>query len=187
MRSFLTRAAAAASILLAGALAGFLLALYWGKPAGVHKPEPAAPAVIQQDGSLILERVPTTTVNAAPPKAKVPQGAVLERKVHLTVKPHEPAAAANVELSLIRLSDDTRRVVAWSDNAEVGGIDIPLEPILVPAPPKRWAAGLYVNPARPDQYGVFLDRDLGRMRVGAELGRGYAGKAEVRLRVGMTF
>lgn len=111
----------------------------------------------------------------------------MERKVDLNVKPHAPEVPANVELSLIRLKDDTRRVIAWSDDAEVAGIDVPLEPIYVPAPPKRWTAGLYVNPARPDNFGVFLDRDVGRMRIGTELGRGYAGKAEVRLKVGLTF
>ncbi|KQP21389.1 hypothetical protein [Pseudorhodoferax sp. Leaf265] len=97
------------------------------------------------------------------------------------MKPREPGAAA-IELSLVRLKDDTHRVIDFTENAEVGGIDPspdPLEPTFISAPPD---AEQPACTSPPPADGLFLDR----LSVGAELGRGHAGEAELRLRVVMT-
>lgn len=182
------RAAAAALLLALGATLGAFLAHRITHPTPVHIPEVAAPAVTQSDGSTLLARQPASPrTPAAKPRAQLPAGATLERKVDLTVKPDEPGSAAQVELSLVRMPDQTRRVVAYSDNAVVGGIDVPIEPVFAAPEAKRWAAGLYVNPLDRRQAGVFFDSDVGRLRLGLEVGRGVRGEAEARVKVGVTF
>jgi hypothetical protein len=66
----------------------------------------------------------------------------------------------------------------------VSAIDIPIEAGLVPSPPKVWAAGLSYGTER--DVGVWLERDLGRIRLGAEVAKG-AGRPRAELRVGVSF
>ena len=134
------------------------MALAWKiwapKPA---KAEAYAAAVKQSDGSVVLERKPDAT---AKPAQELPKGAKLERVVQVTVKPSaspveiaptngpdQPAASTSdlppgttspcppirVDLSLVRMPDESRRVIASSPDGEVvGGVDIPVEAALVP-------------------------------------------------------
>lgn len=159
-------------------------------------PEPPAPAARQSDGSLLLER--TAPQPAAKPPHQLPRGAKVERRMQITAKPKAApvvsaggqleSAPVTVDLSLVRMSDDTRRVVASSLDGEiVGGLDIPAEPVPEPPEPKRWAVGVYVNPVRPEERGVWVDRDMGRVRVGAELGQGPGRQLEARVKLGLTF
>ena len=166
------------------------------------KPETYAPAAAQEDGSKVLERKPQAT---AKPAHKIPKGAKVERVVKLEVKSkpvnapsalqtgagkaEAPAATdcppVQVDLSLVRLPDESRRVIASSTNGEiVGGVDIPVESA-APYKELKWAAGLTANPLERT-LGGFIDRDLGPLRFGAELNQikdGY----DLRLKAGVRF
>ncbi len=197
------RAAALLLIIAAAVLGGW----WWLQPAPVV--ETPAAAQRQADGSDVLERAPT---KSAKPAHQIPKGAKVERTVSVTVKPKEgppampglkapadglkpgPAACPplKVDLSLVRLPDRTKRVVASSPNGEiVGGLDVPVETAAPPEEPARWAAGLSADPIHRLP-GLWVERDVGRLRLGAEINRvrvlawGPDG-TQIRLRVGMTF
>jgi hypothetical protein len=73
-----------------------------------------------------------------------------------------------VDLSLVRLQDQTRRVIASSpDGHVVGGVDIPIESP-TPARTMKWAAGGLWNPA-DHTFGGWIDRDLGPFRIGPQI------------------
>ena len=159
-----------------------------------HRPE-----VSQADGSVVLERDPDA--KPAAPQPKLPDGKH-ERTTVVTVKPKPqpkpepvkpgpdgfcPAAkecpALTVRLDLVR-QDDGRRVIASSPDGEiVGGIDVPLEPMVTP---KRtpWAAGITYGRDRDgnEAVGAFVDRDAGPFRVGIE-----ADQESARVRFGLRF
>jgi hypothetical protein len=161
----------------------------WGtKPTKV---ETYAPPVVQQDGSVVLERKPQAD---AKPAQQIPKGGKVERVVQVVVQPTQqvpslppsgvpsvpsasgasleparpPCPPVRVDLTLVRMPDDSRRVVASSpDGKVVGGVDIPVTPS-VPPRPLLWAAGgLYSVKDRG--VGVWLDRDLAFARVGGEI------------------
>ena len=166
------------------------------------KPETYAPAAAQEDGSKVLERKPQAT---AKPAHKITKGATVERIVKLEVKSkpvnapsalqtgagkaEAPAATdcppVQVDLSLVRLPDESRRVIASATNGEiVGGVDIPVESA-APYKELKWAAGLTANPLERT-LGAFIDRDLGPLRLGAEINQikdGY----DLRLKAGVRF
>ena len=147
-------------------------------------PETYAPQAQQQDGSLALERKPQAD---AKPAHEIPKGAKLERIVQVKVQPRNatPTAApatpgpgpvsvppvlplpVTVDLSLVRMPDQTRRVIASSPDGEViGGVDIPVEA----APPVRslkWAGGGLWNPS-DRTWGAWVQRDLGPAVVGVD-------------------
>ena len=147
-------------------------------------PETYAPQAQQQDGSLVLERKPQAD---AKPAHETPKGAKLERIVQVKVQPRNatPTAApatpgpgpvsvppvlplpVTVDLSLVRMPDQTRRVIASSPDGEViGGVDIPVEA----APPVRslkWAGGGLWNPS-DRTWGAWVQRDLGPAVVGVD-------------------
>ena len=124
--------------------------------------EVALPAQRQTDGSLILERAPDAN---AKPAQQIPAGAKVERIERIVVRPTAPSTSAaataptngsgqlaagpipalpstTVDLTLLRMKDDTQRVVASSpDGTIVGGVDIPVSS--APAEPKRTAIGGY--------------------------------------------
>jgi hypothetical protein len=151
------------------------------------KPETYAPPMRQQDGSLVLERKPQED---AKPAQQVPKGAKVERIVQVTVQPHAspvlslpsvsgasdsasaparpPCSPVRVDLTLVRMPDDSRRVVASSpDGQVVGGVDIPVEAAATQRVLK-WAAGPSWNPA-DRTFGAWIERDAGFLRMGADL------------------
>ncbi len=160
------------------------LGLGWNlwKP-GPLRPETYALEIRQKDGSLILERRPQPLREAirtvlAP---SLPQGAVLERLVSATVRPWPttlpeiPAATpgaivcppVKVNLALVRMPDQTRRVIASSPDGEVvGGMDIPIEPASV-VRDLRNAVGMSFHGQRT--YGLWAERDYGPIRIGADV------------------
>ncbi len=182
------------AIIAAGILLAAGLALGWHlfRPEP-PKPEPYAPEEVQLDRSRVLERKPQADVR---PPHKIPAGAKLERVVRVSVAPKEldlTAAAdhstecptLDVDLSLVRLPDDSRRVIASSPNGEiVGGVDIPVESAR-PYKDLKWAAGLTVNPME-QTFGGFIDRDMGPFRLGAELNQVKDG-FDARLKAGVRF
>ena len=173
--------------------------LLWPHPRPVV--ETAKPAVVQSDNSIILER--TDTQPSVKPQHQVPKGAKVERVVQVKVRPtleiadgikdspslSPDAKPANnpitVDLSLIRLRDDTKRVVASSPDGEiVGGLDIPVETLAYK--PRVWAAGISVDPVH-QVGGVWIERDISRIRLGAEVGANRYHDFETRLKVGVTW
>jgi hypothetical protein len=195
------------------ALAAFLLAWWIWHPRPAF--EPPAPAKELPGGGLVLERAivtPPADVREAAREA----GGKLERAVRVIVRPRSvpapapvasetatphtpevavPVAAASapgcqcapvtVELGLVRMPDRTRRVVATSPDGEIlGGLDIPVDmPALARKP--RWAAGMTYEP-RLREFGAFVDRDIGPLRLGVALQNRREGAAVV-LRAGIRF
>lgn len=166
------------------------------------KPETYAVAEVQEDGSKVLERKPQAN---AKPAHKVPKGAKVERVVKIEVRSRpvnapsalqtgagetEPPAAIDcptvqVDLSLVRLPDESRRVIASSPNGEIlTGVDIPVESAR-PYKELKWAAGLTANPI-DRTLGAFIDRDLGPFRLGGELNQIKDG-FDFRLKAGVRF
>lgn len=199
-------------------LAGIVLGLVLGLGAGwrLWHPKQApqegwAPSQKLPGGGLVLERRPDPAVKPAQP---VPAGAKVERVVQVTVQPRplppipSPTAApailtsgapgplicppVRVDLTLVRLKDQTRRVLASSPDGEiVGGLDVPVESSQAPKE-LRWAAGaIYgATSAGGRTTGAFLHRDAGPLRLGVEVTRDtvpgvrseWAGRALVGLR-----
>lgn len=177
-----------AAILAAGIAAGLGIGWKLWRP----KPTPQAtyqPAIQQQDGSQVVEVKPDPHTK---PPHQIPHGATVEDVVHVTVQPTQPAveplhpssSAASgvadppakppcppvrVDLSLLRMEDGTRRVVASSPDGQiVGAVHIPVEAAKPQPKMLRWAAGGSWNPS-DRTYGAWLERDLGPLRLGADL------------------
>ena len=179
--------------------AASIVMLLWTLPKPIV--EVAKPAVVQPDGSTVIER--TDTQPSVKPPHVVPKGSTVERVVQVKVKPKvviadgikdapslsPDAKPANnpitVDLSLVRLKDDTKRVIASSPDGEiVGGMDIPIETLAYK--PRVWAAGISVDPVH-QVGGVWIERDISRIRLGAEVGANKFHDFETRLRVGVTW
>jgi hypothetical protein len=211
----LTRPVPAWPIIAAAAclLAGLLLGWWIWHPRAIF--EPAAPAEFLPSGGQVLERDPGAAAPADVSTAARELGGTLERSISVTVQPnpmptpapptslpsHPPGnaedvaapaagcscAPVTVDLGLVRMPDRTRRVVATSRDGEIlGGLDVPID--LAPARATRWAAGVTVAFTNTGQrhYGGFVDRDLGPLRLGVEVGQRDGGAA-VSLRAGIRF
>lgn len=178
-RAWTTHLGAAGVGLVVGLGVGWKL---WTSPP--PRPEPYAPEIRQKDGSLVLERKPLPKGEAVKlvPPPQMPAGATLERLASVTVQPRPitlpeiPGATrgstvqcppVKVDLALVRMPDQTRRVIASSPDGDVvGGVDIPIEP--APAIRNfRNAAGVSFHVQRT--YGVWAERDWGPARLGAEV------------------
>ena len=157
-----------------------LLALLFGAYMfGVKTTEPIkeniAPAAAQSlpTGGVVLARVPIVKA----PKAKKP-GTKVKRAVTVTVQPDQPdCKPVAVDLQLVQ-DGDGRRVVADSPNGKVtGGQDSPIEAAVNEAS-HPWAAGVSYGSDRT--FGIIVQRDLGRIRVGADVIRETTGTVKVR-------
>lgn len=138
------------------------------------KPEGQAFAVTQSDGSEIIKRDPDAK---AKPAHEIPKGAIVERivKVIVRAKPVAPAEApsasepiavaadcppVNLDLSLVRMPDETRRVIVSSQNGDVlDGIDIPVEAAKPVSDDKKWSVG-----------GTYFTNKIWAARVGRDIG-----------------
>jgi hypothetical protein len=152
------------------------------QPAPLLENVTAVPQVTQADGSVLAARAP----DAHPPKPRhmLPKGSIEERREQIVVAPAPGASSVEIDLSLVR-NGDQRRVVASSPDGQVlSAVDIPIEPALIPPPPKPWAAGLSYGTNR--SMGVWVERDIGRLRVGAEVAKGND-RPRAELRVGMIW
>ena len=159
--------------------------LWWvtHEPAPVPEVIAAAPAVVQADRSIVVQRAPDA--HPRPPPHQLPKGAVEERRETFVAAPAAGASSVQIDLSLVRMPDNGRRVIASSpDGTIVSALDVPIEAGLVPPPPHKWAAGLAYSTER--ETGIWLERDLGRFRLGAEVAKG-AGRPRAELRVGVTW
>jgi hypothetical protein len=91
-------------------------------------------------------------------------------------------------MSLIRQGDGRRVIASSPDGAVIGGIDVPIEAGTIPAE-RPWAAGLSCEASRDcgKTLGVWIDRDLARVRVGAEILKRETGGAQARIKVGWVW
>ena len=91
-----------------------------------------------------------------------------------------------VDLSLVRMPDQTRRVVASSPDGEVvGGLDVPIERERIRRE-LRWAAGGTYDPMART-WGGFVERDLGPFRIGFEAHQERPTGAAARVMVGVRW
>jgi hypothetical protein len=160
---------------IAGLVVAAVIVAVW--PRG-KATESYAPEVRRPDGSVVLERQPAAKPVVA---HRPPAGGKRERAVHVDVKPAAlECPLCSVDLTLIRMNDGGRRVLASSATGEiVTGVDIPL---LSVDPAQNWAAGVSYGQG----WGGWVDRDIGRFRVGIEMNNTDGG-SEVRGRVGFRF
>ena len=201
----------ALAALAVGTVMGLTLGWMLWRPAPV-KQEPPAPAIRQADHSQILERKPES--HPAVPH-QIPSGAKLEREIQVTVHPSTgatlpttgtspvapgkppdamPCPPVTVDLSLVRMPDKTRRVIASSPDGDVvGGLDVPVEAASAPRELKWAIGGLYGTKSEGGQtLGVFVDHDFAFLRTGAEVTRErYPSSSmngwEIRARLGIRF
>jgi hypothetical protein len=163
-----------------------------------------APEVRQDDGSVVLERDPQPASEPAP--HTIPPGHVEERRISVQVQPDvirksdttdttgsvTPACECKpvrVDLSLVRDTEGGRRVITSSPDGDIlGGLDVPIVGGSVPVQ-RKWAAGISHEPFRK-LYGGWVDRDVGRFRLGTEI-KQYEFRdergLEVWLKVGWNF
>ena len=158
--SLTTEGKIAAIALTAGVVVGLGAGMWLGWT--INRPqkslETPAPAIIQSDGSHALERRPEANPQ---PKHQLPAGSKLVRQVSVEVMPRTSGSApeakesprpVTVDLSLVEMPDKTQRVVASSPDGEiVGGVDIPVQPVVVPHE-QKWAVSMLVG------YDVYRNR-----------------------------
>ena len=163
--------------------------------------ETYAPQIRQKDGSVVLERKPQSD---AKPAQELPKGAKAERVGSVVVRPKAtfqmdapPTLGygdVRVDWSLVKMPDQTRRMVMSSPDGEiVGGVDVPIESAREQRKLK-WAVGaVYGTTAWGDKaVGAFVDRDFAFVRTGAEVTKNtYAQTGrqawEVRAKFGIRF
>lgn len=148
------------------------------------------------DGAVVLERSPRgTAAERELPPVPIPDGATAERRVRVIIQPipvpvecPQPPKCI-VDLALIR-EGDGRRVVATSPTGAIlGGLDVPLIPLELPAQ-ARWAAGVSYNPFE-GAAGAWLERDVGPAVLGLDVYQrridGREPDLAARIRVGWRF
>lgn len=142
------------------------------------------PLVRQRDGSVIAER--SADAKPPPPPHIIPAGHVEERRISAVVAPSLPGPV-QLDLSLVRDDEGGRRAIVSSPDGEiVSALDMPLMPALVPAPERPWAAGIAWSP-NTDRAAVWVERDLGRIRLGADVWHTDEGALVPSLRAGWRF
>jgi len=188
-------------------LAGYLIGAHTSAP----KPEVIAPVAAQSqaDGSVVAARRPVAGKPPAAPHV-IPKGSIEERRMSATIRPSAglklPASVAQslpdacrqaiesaqcpdvrVDLSLVRQGDGRRVVASSPDGAVVAALDMPIEAALMPIS-RPWAAGLSCDPGKcRHSPGAWVERDLGRVRVGVEAIREQSGSVQGRVWVGWVW
>lgn len=177
MKKFLSGVALGAILGAAGGWA------YWGHGLSYFdEPEPPKAQVRQGDGSLVLERAPEQQPTPAP--HVIPKGGKETRRVEVTLQPAAPCPPVDLVLSLAEFDDGSARIVASSPGAAVTkGLDIPVKASGWSIQ-RRWAGG--VSYAGEAKHGVFIERDVWRLRLGLQVNAVDAG-TETRLMVGWTW
>ena len=177
--------------ILVAAVTGFLLGVWmtWLFHAPLAIVETAAPAAIQSDGSIVAARAP----NAVKPKQVIPKGAEPVRVARVAVKPRPvPTAPAGcdcepvvVDTTLVReKTGGSRLLVSTAGGQLIDAIDSPLVPDVV-ARNAPWAAGATYGTG--GRVGAFIDRDMGPIRLGAEVDQASGESWQARVRVGWRF
>lgn len=169
--------------LVAGVIFGVIGTWYFYKPVQII--ETKAPELRQKDNSLVLERSP----GHVKPSQILPKGSKAIRVVNVEVQPSQKECpVCKVDLTLVRMKDNTQRVIASSPTGVVlSGLDVPLSTILVQKE-HPWAAGVsygFVQNNGNQEWGGWLDRDIGPLRAGIEVNHNV--DWEARLKIGVRF
>lgn len=157
-------------------------------------PEVAAPEERRPDGSVVLERAPDAPVrgdHALPAGGTLEREVTIvvrpdpvPRNPAIVPVPvaHDTGSAAGVpretpavpaceclpvtvRLSLVRLEDGSRRVIASAEGGRIlQGVDVPVDPPGPVARPLRWAVGPQWDP-HSRRIGGFVDRDFDRVWI----------------------
>lgn len=165
------------------AAAGAVLGYHLGKGDAPRQEVAApAPAVRQADGSLIAER---RSSSSSEPAYRIPAGMVEERRVTATVTPDlDDCPPVTLDLSLVRDTAGGRRVIVDSPSGLVtSSVDTVVDPGQVPAPVRPWAVGIAYEPFA-DRYGAWVERDVSRFRLGADVKQGRDDRPEYWVRIG---
>lgn len=161
---------------------------YWigSSRAPVREDVAPADALRQRDGSLVLERMHDPA--PAPAPHQIPAGTKELRRVTATVKPARPdCPPTTVVSSLVREGDGLRAITSSPDGEVIGGSDVVVRRLDLAPPVRPWAAGMSYAPAQR-QFGAWVERDFGRLRVGAEVRQPDVGDSPaVWVRAGITF
>ena len=168
------------------AIAALLLAVAGGvwlgrqsMPALVAEDVSPQPAQSLPGNAVMLERKPVAKARPIKP------GTTVERAITTTVQPDDPECEpVTVDLQLVHDGDGRRVVASSPDGVVVGGLDVPVRQIAFEES-RPWAAGISYGTDRSQ--GIWIDRDLDRVRVGAEIIRRQDGQAEIRARVGFSW
>ena len=161
--------------LLAGLLFGFLVGKYVYEY--IPPQENFAQAIRQKDGSLILERNPYEK----PKKIEMPTGATLIRQQILTIAPND-LGNIKLDFSLIKMSDESLRVVAKSSNGTIiSGVDIPVAFASTSSEYKYTMGYIY----RPNSHAIFIDRVTKRFVTGFEVVREKTQNFDYRISYGV--
>ncbi len=170
---------------LVGILAIVAAVLAWAFWPAKPRPEYFAPApmVRQVDGSVIAARAPASQAPAV--KAVLPRGAVVERAARIVAAPAVGASSIEIDTELVRMDNQRRLIVSSPDGTIDTAVDIPVDPPPVPPAPKPWAAGLAYG--TDHSVGLWVDRDVGKLVLGAQVTRQQDGKVQTQLRAGVRF
>jgi len=180
--------------LFIAALVGIIIGLAAGLAIGYwlwhQEPTPTVqsfkPAIVQDDGSVVVQRIPNATPSKAP--HTIPKGARETRRIHIVAKP-EPVdpgikgcecKPAEIDLSLIKWPDGTDGSVISGEGIDSArSIDAPITDD--PAPYRHFIA---IDGA-PKGYGVLIGKHWGRLSAGIgmrkERGDGYQPQAGVMI------
>lgn len=171
-------------VIIVLAITGLFAAYMFGVKTSAPKPENIVPVAAESlpSGAVVLERVPKKSAKPKKPGTKV------DREISVTVQPDAPASQpVTVDLQLVKEGDGRRVIASSPDGQIIAGMDVPIEQGLIPIN-RPWAAGLSCDPTNCKQTpGVWLERDLGRFRVGIEATRQSDGKMNSRAKVGWVF
>ena len=153
--------------------AGLLLGYGLGYKQFSPKPvvETNAPEIRQKDGSLVLER----KISEKPLNRPIMPFNASEwiRHSEVLINPNTSLIGSNAEIKpikvsfdLVKLSDQTYRVIVNAENGEViGGVDVPIQTVHNPEQTKWAAGGIILN----DGYGAFIQRNIGAFLVGLDV------------------
>lgn len=163
----------------------------WLAPHPVPEVVEARPEVVQPGGAHVAATLPpdSAAARALPaPDADIPKGAVVQRRGRTILQPRATAASAcppvTVDLQQYQQGDTVRVVASSPDATVLSSVDVPLRPQLLPPPARPWAAGLSYG--TDHAVGLWLERDLGRLRAGVEVERS-AAATTARVRLGVRW
>lgn len=110
----------------------------WHQPPALVNIETPRPAIVQSDGSVLLERQPIASSEAErTAKHKIPKGAKTERQTRVVVKPEKNAESDDcsckqiaIDLSVISHDDGSSGVVASADSGTIDAVASVDKPVI---------------------------------------------------------
>lgn len=155
-----------------------------------------APSKSAPHGGVVVARMPDAPAKSA---QVLPKGYKAVRVQQVTIQPEAaqkaadmaaapncpPAKPVTVDLTQIQTSDGGQRLAVSSpDGTVIGGFDVPIGSQSVVFA-HRWAAGASYGTDRT--YGGWVERDIGRLRLGVDVLQLQDGRVGARARIGLAF